>query len=76
VPNVNGFVADHHKYVVPNMIDGDVVAEQSRKQADKLGESSYVHHHKAGDPCEGHEHNIYGDVQYKPLVPELNKPIA
>ena len=63
MPTVDGVKADHHKYIIPGQVDADVVAEQSRRQADKLGESSYVHDHRAGEKCIGYSHQGYGPIQ-------------
>jgi hypothetical protein len=56
---VNGIFADHHKYVIDGVIDADVVATQSRKQADK-GEAVYVHWHKFNEDCTDKHHETYG----------------
>jgi hypothetical protein len=63
VPTINNVQADHHVFVVPGVVDGDVVAEQARKKADKLGESSYVHHHKADVVCGDQYHKGYGNFR-------------
>jgi hypothetical protein len=56
---VHGVFADHHKYIVPDQIDADVVAQQSRKQA-TAGEATYVHYHKFLAPCTNERHESYG----------------
>jgi hypothetical protein len=66
----HGEEADHHVFVVPDIVDGQVVAEQAKRRADKHGETSYVHHHPKhwqGKPqvvdneinCIGYEHDYY-----------------
>jgi hypothetical protein len=60
VNKVNGIEADHHVYVVPDIVAGDVVNNQARKNLDQKSETTYVHHHKHGQTCEGHEHKWYG----------------
>jgi hypothetical protein len=67
---VNNVVADHHMYVVPDVVDGRVVSEQAQRRAIKQGETTYVHHHpkhKQGAPqtkeneldCLGFDHDMY-----------------
>jgi hypothetical protein len=66
----HGEEADHHVFVVPDIVDGRVVAEQAIKKADKYGETTHVHHHAkhwAGKPqtvdneinCIGYNHDHY-----------------
>jgi len=69
---VEGVVADHHKYIIPEKVDAAVVTEQSIKQAGR-GETSYIHHHKFEEACEGHEHAAYGSVQRVAKLVPLEK---
>jgi hypothetical protein len=58
------FRAHKHKYVfnTPDCaIDGDAVAEQSRKQIKNDPTLQIVvHHHSSGDSCDGSPHDAYG----------------
>jgi hypothetical protein len=62
VPTHHSIEADHHVFIVPGVVDGDVVREQANAKQTKLGESSYVHDHKHDEDCTDHRHWVYGDV--------------
>jgi hypothetical protein len=66
----HGEEADYHAFVVPEVVDGQVVSEQAVKRADKDGKTTQVHHHAkhyAGKPqtvefevpCIGYDHDHY-----------------
>jgi hypothetical protein len=66
----HGEAADHHVFVVPEIVDGQAVAEQATRKADKLNETTLVHHHAKhhhGKPqimdnevaCIGYNHDYY-----------------
>jgi hypothetical protein len=62
VEHVSGrFKASRHKFVIPGLVDGDVVAEQSRKQiALHPEETIIVHHHRQEEECAVQPHDAYG----------------
>lgn len=68
---IEGVVADHHLFIIPNVVDADVVRAQAIRNRDKENESTYVHYHKHGEPCRYHEgppqkHESYGNVKVQP----------
>lgn len=75
-----GYWADHHVFVVPGIVDGDVAKHQATKKADK-GEATVVHHHAKhvlGDngeeiptlvKCDTHYHESFGDARSPEVCP-------
>jgi hypothetical protein len=62
---IQGYTAHHHVYVVPGVVDGDVVQAQAINNLNKRQETTVVHHHAKhvkGEgytevECLGHHHD-------------------
>jgi len=65
-----GYQADYHAFIVPGIVDGDVVRTQARKRAERYGRSTLVHHHSKHTMdklheviCEGRFHEGFGSTK-------------
>lgn len=41
----------HHSFIVPGIVDKDVMYKQAHERADKKLETTKVHHHSEGRAC-------------------------
>jgi len=76
-----GIRADHHVFVVPGIVDPDVVRAQAQRALDKKGESTYIHHHSKyvldqdgletpnEVQCLGRDHTEVGKVSHVVKLP-------
>lgn len=51
----------HESYIVPGVVDGDVVREQAIRRRDKDGETTIVHDHPYDEPAQTHSEHATPD---------------